>query len=507
MLFNSYEFIFGFLPITFGLFLALSAAGWRRFAAAWLMLASLVFYGYWAPQYLLLLCGSIGANYLVGRTISERKNRGADKACFRLLLMAVTGNLLVLGYFKYANFMLGAVGSLAGTSLPVLDVVLPIGISFFTFTQIAFLVDCFEGKVKEQDPINYALFVSYFPHLIAGPVLHHAEMMPQFAERKTYRFCAENFAIGTTFFVIGLFKKVVLADGIQPYVGPIFDGGGSPHFFAAWGGALAYTLQLYFDFSAYSDMAIGLSKIFNVDLPLNFNSPYKSRNISDFWRRWHMTLSRFLRDYLYIRMGGNRGGKTRRYVNLMVTMLLGGLWHGAGWTFVIWGGLHGFYLVINHAWAALRRGALSAIPDFGVLGRASSVLLTFLAVVVAWVFFRATSFEAAVRVLRGMSGANGLLVPSELWLAPLLSLGFEASGAASIDWRQIGWIVSLLGIAWGFPNSQEWVGRCLVGRSGDGVAARPYGRWFAIGASVPLLLLLTVINGSRGVSEFIYFNF
>lgn len=237
--------------------------------------------------------------------------------------------------------------------MPSLNVILPIGISFYTFTQIAFLVDTFQGKVNEYRFTHYLLFVTYFPHLIAGPVLHHKEMMPQFADSKIYKFSATDFAVGITIFCIGLAKKVLIADNLAPYASPLFSGAASPSFLVAWGGVLAYTFQLYFDFSAYSDMAIGLSRLFGVKLPLNFNSPYKAVNISEFWRRWHMTLSRFLKDYLYIPLGGNRTGTIRRYRNLITVMLLGGLWHGAGCNFVIWGGLHGVYLIIHQGWRKL----------------------------------------------------------------------------------------------------------------------------------------------------------
>ncbi|WP_309246667.1 MBOAT family O-acyltransferase [Ramlibacter montanisoli] len=283
--------------------------------------------------------------------------------------------------------------------------ILPLGISFYTFTQIAFLVDTYQGKVTEFNFFRYALFVTWFPHLIAGPVLHHAEMMPQFARKAVCRIDWQNVAVGLSIFVLGLAKKVLLADSIAEFASPVFDGvkaGAQPMLFEAWVGALAYTLQLYLDFSAYSDMAIGLSLMFNVRLPLNFDSPYKATSIIDFWRRWHMTLSRFLRDYLYIPLGGGRAGNARRYANLMTTMVLGGLWHGAGWTFVVWGTLHGCYLLVNHAWRAFRRR-----HGWGEGGRAAALAagaLTFLAVVVGWVFFRADSMASAVTMLQGMTG-------------------------------------------------------------------------------------------------------
>jgi D-alanyl-lipoteichoic acid acyltransferase DltB (MBOAT superfamily) len=324
-------------------------------------------------------------------------------------------------------------------------------------------------------------------------------MMPQFARDETYRFRLDNFLIGSAYFLIGLFKKVILADGIQPYVGPVFDADPAYALTAleAWGGVLAYTLQIYFDFSGYSDMAIGLAKMCNIDLPLNFNSPYKASNISDFWRRWHMTLSRFLRDYLYFPLGGNRSGPARRYANLMITMLLGGLWHGAGWTFVIWGGLHGLYLAVNHGWRALRVRLLGHDPARSTpLGRALGVLTTFLFVVIAWVFFRATSLDAALRIANAMFDLQGL---RDAW-ARSGELG--AFGGA----RQLAWIAVLLAVAWGLPNSQTLMGRlrqtaCLASeRRGEWA-------WLSLGSIGVLVGLLAVINGSRGVSEFIYFNF
>ncbi len=332
-----------------------------------------------------------------------------------LLAGAVGVNLILLGYFKYANFFADNLNHFTGTSLNLGEIILPLGISFFTFTQIAFLVDTYQGKVKEFNFVHYTLFVTYFPHLIAGPVLHHKEMMPQFAKRNVCHLNWDNVAVGLSIFVLGLAKKVVIADSLADFSTPIFSAaaaGGQPMLFEAWIGALAYTLQLYFDFSAYSDMAIGISLMFNVRLPMNFNSPYKSTSIIDFWRRWHMTLSRFLRDYLYIPLGGSRHGQAQRYLNLMITMLLGGLWHGAGWTFVIWGALHGFYLMVNHAWRGLKEKM--GWGDGGILAKLGAGALTFLAVVIGWVFFRADSFTSAMTMLHGMAGMNGVSFPGSL---------------------------------------------------------------------------------------------
>ena len=407
MLFNSYVFIFAFLPVVFFGFYAIGRYS-HNLALLWLALASLFFYAWWDVRFVGLLLGSIVFNYGFGYLLGQRlsKSSGSPKL---LLVSAIVANMILLGYFKYANFFVENLNHLTGTALLIGEVFLPLGISFFTFTQIAFLVDAYQGKAKEYSFIHYTLFVTYFPHLIAGPVLHHKEMMPQFARSDTCSINLENVAVGLSVFVLGLAKKVLIADSMGDMATPIFDAvsaGGQPMLFESWLGALAYTLQLYFDFSGYSDMAIGLSLMFNVRLPMNFNSPYKATSIIEFWRRWHMTLSRFLRDYLYIPLGGSRHGKSRRYVNLMVTMVLGGLWHGAGWTFVVWGGLHGFYLMINHAWRNLKQGM--GWSDGGRWSNLGAGALTFLAVVVGWVFFRSDNLATALQVLSGMSGLNGV---------------------------------------------------------------------------------------------------
>jgi len=463
MLFNSYSFIFFFLPVAVLIFFAIGAHR-QVYAAAWLTAASLFFYGWWNPAYVALLALSIIFNYTVGLALARERPPTLLPSRKAVLVLGITGDLLLLAYFKYANFFLESVSAVAGTNLTLGEIVLPLGISFFTFTQIAFLVDTYEGKVKEYNFVHFTLFVTYFPHLIAGPVLHHKEMMPQFANPDIYRPNSEHISLGLTFFAIGLFKKAVLADGIAPYANSAFDAAASGQplsFLEAWGGALAYTFQLYFDFSGYSDMAIGLSWLFGVKLPLNFDSPYKARNIIEFWRRWHMTLSRFLRDYLYFALGGNRRGRMRRYLNLLVTMVLGGLWHGAGWTFVIWGGLHGLYLVVNHAWHALR-DRLGWKISGSLIGLLGARTLTFIAVVVGWVFFRATNVDSALVVLCGMFGGHGIALPTGFagYLGPLrsileqLGISFTLGGGANFL-LTYGWIVALSIVAFLLPNSQE----------------------------------------------------
>jgi len=515
MLFNSYEFLCFFFPLTCVLFFVLCARGWARAAAGWLGLMSIVFYGYWSPRYVLLLLASIVVNFFLAQLLLKCRAGESRLQAKHVLIAAVTANLATLAYFKYANFFVDSFREATGLDVQLAHIVLPIGISFFTFTQIAFLVDTYQGKVREARFVPYLLFVSYFPHLIAGPVLHHAEMMPQFGKPDTYRFRIDNVVSGMTLLGIGLFKKVILADGIQPFVAPAFDGPATQFLtgFEAWAAVLAYSLQLYFDFSGYSDMAIGLSRVFNVELPLNFASPYKAWNITEFWRRWHMTLSRFLRDYLYFPLGGNRHGKTRRYVNLMVTMLLGGLWHGAAWTFVIWGGLHGVYLVVNHAWqAAAGRIAGSSRWLDSRFATAAGVLVTFVAVTVAWTFFRAASLDAALRMLTAMSGANGWVLPTE-WKGALdATPGAAASGlrfddlTAFAGLRQVGWSAALLVLAWFCPNSQEIMAALGRIRPLD-VRIRATLGWSAFGALAASVMLLAIVSASRGTSEFIYFNF
>ncbi len=412
MLFNSYAFIFLYFPLVALIFFQLARIG-TSYAAGWLALASLFFYGYWNPAYLGLLLSSIGFNYTFGRWIAKAGVQLDVPSKKRLLLLSIGANLLLLGYYKYANFFLGSANALAGLNLPQSDIILPLGISFFTFTQIAFLVDTYQGKVKEYNFLHYVLFVTYFPHLIAGPILHHQEMMPQFAQQKNYRIDWQNVANGLMLFTLGLCKKTLLADSFAPFASAIFDGaqrGALLTSYEAWAGALAYTMQIYFDFSGYTDMALGIALIFNIHLPINFNSPYKAASIIEFWRRWHMTLSRFLRDYLYIPLGGNRKGKLRRYLNLMATMLLGGLWHGAGWTFVWWGALHGIYLTINHLWREwLPERAAQWLPER--LTRLTAGALTFVAIVVAWVVFRASDITQAAAILKAMFGLKARLIP------------------------------------------------------------------------------------------------
>ncbi len=535
MLFNSYAFIFGFLPVTLLAFFWLARSS-HAYAAAWLALASLFFYGYWNPAYIGLLLGSIACNYAFGLWIAKAashrdsmQNPVGLKSDLRsqllpqrkkhILIFAITANLALLAYYKYANFFVSNVDAVLGTDWNFSNIILPLGISFFTFTQIAYLVDTYQGKVKEYNFIHYVLFVTYFPHLIAGPVLHHKEMMPQFKQASTYHFNYDNLAIGCTIFFIGLFKKVIIADNIAFYVPTVFDApasGVTLAFAEAWGGALCYTLQLYFDFSGYSDMAIGLSRMFGVTLPLNFHSPYKAVNIIEFWRRWHMTLSRFLRDYLYIPLGGNRRGKLHRYLNLMVTMLLGGLWHGAGWTFVIWGGLHGLYLMVNHAWHGLRK-ALGQDPHQPLSKpmHLISGLLTFLAVTLAWVFFRASDLHTATTLVQTMLGANGVSMPDNWFIRiPAFHHWLEAQGVFGTSnglatGGMMNWIWILLLVVWLAPNTQTIMQSFQPALDVPQPIPKTWLRWrpnFVAAVLIWGLAFVALINISQQ-STFLYFQF
>jgi alginate O-acetyltransferase complex protein AlgI len=478
MLFNSYPFLFLFLPVVLLGYFGFGRLG-NLAPVIWLALASLAFYAFGNWQFVLLLLGSIAFNYLIGLLLIARKLRPALR--FAVLTSGVAGDLLTLGIFKYAGFIAANLDALFSAGLTI-KILLPVGISFYTFTQIAFLVDAYRGNVARYALPHYALFVTYFPHLIAGPILHHRDMIPQFERKQAKRADAHLILCGLIIFAVGLFKKTCLADGIQPLVSQAF-GPNAPTFDQAWIGALAYSFQLYFDFSGYSDMAIGISLMFGIFLPLNFNSPYKATSIIDFWRRWHMTLSQFLRDYLYIPLGGNRRGRVLRYLNLMITMLLGGLWHGAAWTFVVWGALHGAYLCINHAW---NKYGPKAPPRFAPLANVAALILTFLAVVVAWVFFRADSMNTALYVLGRMADPTNI-----------------AFGRAEMAY--VLFIAVYAGIAWFAPNTQEIMGydheNRIVGEKLRGVRMRPL---FLYATAA---VLAFGILGIQQHSEFIYFRF
>jgi D-alanyl-lipoteichoic acid acyltransferase DltB (MBOAT superfamily) len=503
MLFNSYQFIFAFLPaVCLAYFVAARFTGVRG-ATAVLAAASLVFYGWWHPRFTWVLLGSIGCNAVCIVALV----RGAGRPrCW--LLAGLTFNLLLLGYFKYAGFLAANAGALLGFDWHVENPSLPLGISFFTFQKIAFLVDAYAGGVASFSLLNYSLFVTFFPQLIAGPIARHHELIPQFEALPTAP-RAGDFAIGLSLFAIGLFKKTCLADPSAAWVAPAFAGG--PVGFAdAWIGALAYSFQIYFDFSGYSDMAVGLARLFGIILPLNFFSPYQAVDIIDFWRRWNITLSRFLRDYVYVPLGGNRRGVPRRYVNLMLTMLIGGLWHGASWTFVLWGGVHGLLLSVNHAWHALRRRAGVPPGRTTPAGRVVARALTFVAVTSAWVLFRAPTLASARNLLAAMYGLDG----HGVWSSVAAYGAAEWTRLSEFTWSASSalWLLFVGVVAFAFPNSYQLFESARPALTERPFAEGPRGpvvRWtpdwkWAVGLA---LMLLTAILRIGELAPFIYFQF
>jgi alginate O-acetyltransferase complex protein AlgI len=489
MLFSSPEFLFGFLPATIVTTLLASYFLGKPATVAVLIAASMFFYAWWSPSFLILLIGSVVVNYTIGRSLTHHPSR-------LRLSAGIAFNLGLLGYFKYVNFFLGTLNALGGTHMAVAQVALPLGISFFTFQKIAFLVDAHRGRVRHLDPLSFFLFVFFFPQLISGPIVHHSEFIPQLREKTRITVRFDDFWIGLAILSVGLAKKVVIADSLATYADPVFASNYGPRaLLDAWGAVLCFTLQIYFDFSGYSDMAIGLARIFGIKLPLNFDSPYKAHNIIEFWRSWHMTLSRFLRDYVYIPLGGNRHGRARRYANLMLTMLLGGLWHGASWTFVFWGGYHGALLIVNHGWRVALR-ATGRDPDRpSVPGRVLGVLVTFLAVEVGWVFFRAADWNIATSILSAMVGANGLAA---------------SQNAAFADANIFIWLAILLATVWFAPNTQQWLAQfepalSVPRRTADtreGYLA-PFLSFITVGGVFAVLVMVT----RTGASPFIYFVF
>jgi D-alanyl-lipoteichoic acid acyltransferase DltB (MBOAT superfamily) len=508
MLFNSYVFIALFLPVALAGFFASAKFG-RRPAGAWLVLASLVFYSWWNPAFLPLLLASILMNYGMSEIVARCDAR--PKLQSALLTTAVGLNISALFYFKYYFEVARFMSERLGLEVHADPIILPLGISFFTFTQIGYLIDVKQGVAKDRGFLNYVLFVTFFPHLIAGPILHHREMMPQFAEKTTYRFSLANFTIGTTVFALGLFKKTVLADPLGHAVAAGFASPEGLSFFAAWWTAIKYSLQLYFDFSGYSDMAIGLAFMFNVRFPLNFNSPFKSQNIIEYWQRWHMTLTRYLNLYLYnplalavVRWRSEHGYGTKRadqktlggFLSMtalptMLTMGLIGLWHGAGLQFLLFGLLHGFYLTINNAMRTFRGNAKQASTGASAAAhKVFNIAATYIAVVVGLVLFRAASLDKAVSMYQGMSGLRGF--------------------AASVSLTEIAWILVLAVLVWGCPNVQQIMGKFApaLGKVEASTARMPLLwqanlRW----AGTVGLLLAASLMAMGGTSEFMYFQF
>ncbi len=469
MLFNSYQFIFLFLPITFFIYFYLNKKHLTEASKAFMVLASLFFYSWWNIKYLPLILISMLINYSVGRELSTPK-RLKKISKKKLLTFGIVFNLALLGYYKYMDFFISNVNFLLHSNIKLLHLALPLAISFFTFQQIAYLVDSYRGETKEYDFLNYALFVTFFPQLIAGPIVHHSEMMPQFAKLKNKVRDYYNIALGIFIFSMGLFKKVIIADTFAQWATQGFDVAKHLSMLDGWVTSLSYTFQLYYDFSGYTDMAIGAALLFNIELPNNFDSPYKATSIQDFWRRWHITLSRFLRDYIYIPLGGNRRGEIRTYFNLFITFLLGGIWHGAGWTFVLWGVMHGIALIIHRMWQKLKIKLPTILAWF----------ITFNFINIAWVFFRAKNFSDAKKVLKAMFNGELILPGSGHW-----SKIFGTKEYIGL------WILIIFIVSVSMPNSMEWKDKFKT-------------NWFYLALTIIFSLTIFMLYKK---SEFLYFNF
>ncbi|MEL7487019.1 MAG: MBOAT family protein [Pseudomonadota bacterium] len=428
MVFSSYLFLLAFLPAALIGFYALRAMQMRDASVTFLLVASMAFYAHWNVGHLALLVGSIGVNFIIGRMVSAIDEPRARKT---VLFLGVCFNLSLIFWFKYFDFAAANLAAATGRNHTLLNLLLPLGISFFTFQQIAYLVDCSRARSCETNLRDYALFVSFFPQLIAGPIVHHNHTRPQYRNLARHPVNIDAAPYGLMIFAIGLGKKALIADPIARGIDPIWTmaAAGDPISAGlAWTAMVGYTLQIYFDFSGYCDMAIGIAALFGIRLPVNFNSPYKSRSIIEFWRRWHITLSNFLRDYVYIPLGGNRGGQFLKLRNIFLTMLIGGVWHGAAWTFILWGAAHAAMITANHA---LRIWA----PDFTKWDSPRAIFLkttgTLLFVMLAWVLFRADSLGAAGQIYAGLLGAEFTGVD------PLLAI-YMAGASAIALWARNG---------------------------------------------------------------------
>jgi len=537
MVFSSRAFLFYFLPIAFLGFLALSAAGLRRPRLVWLVLASCVFYAWLRPENLPLLFGSILFNYVVGGQLMKRPDRG-------LLVFGLAVNIGLLAYYKYAIFAVSVASTLFDADWGAPNIILPLAISFFTFKQIAYLVDANHGEVTDHNFLNYCLFITFFPQLISGPITHHREMLTQFNDPDRVRPRADLIAIGTTIFVVGLFKKVMIADPFGAYTAPVFEAAQHAplQLVEAWGGAVAYALQIYFDFSGYCDMAVGLGLMFGIALPLNFYSPYKARNIVDYWSRWHITLTRFLTAYIYNpistaltrrRMGRGQPIMSRgvmqpsAFVRLVafptiVTMMVSGVWHGAGWQFVVFGLLHGFYIVTVQGWRRYKKIKGLPLDGDGKLRVGFSVLLTFVCATVALVFFRAADVSSALNIVSGMTGLNGITLPEPFGAISSIkevsaALGIPIGPVALVDPYLGAMIAFFLFVVWAFPNVYEWLQehptalrvevkqRNSLGRFSSLIVWQPR---LVTGLVVGVIGALTVLRSSSAVpTEFIYGQF
>jgi alginate O-acetyltransferase complex protein AlgI len=459
LLFNSVEFIFLFLPATLAGYAFAGRVAGPTGARVILLAASVFFYCWWEIKFFPILFTSFLLNYVLGLLLASARNPSAAN---QFVTTGIFLNLAGLAYFKYIGFFTLILNDTTGLNVKVRAALLPLGISFFTFHQITYLVHVYRSREVERDPVRYGLFVAFFPQLLAGPITYAREMLPQFSGKAFGKILALDTAVGLSIFAIGLFKKAVLADSVAPYADQVFTAsskGAHVTLLEGWLGVIAYAFQIYFDFSGYSDMAIGLARMFGIRLPLNFHSPYKATSIIEFWRRWHISLSRFLRDYLYVPLGGNRSGEARRLTNLMITMVLGGLWHGAAWTFVAWGALHGVYLMLNHV--SRKISVRFPVQHVNWLSR----LVTFLAVCVAWVYFRSDSLHTAHGILWAMGGGTGISVSpavAQSWpsLAHLMALSGIRFEALALFPDRVGLLViaACAGTAFLMPNTQQFIG-------------------------------------------------
>ncbi len=486
MLFNSFVFIFIFLPIVFGVYFLFNRLKKVRLSIYWLILSSLFFYGYFEPQYVILISISIMINFLLGRLLM--KSGPIQKKKFYLTL-GILFNVLLLGYYKYADFFIANMNIVFGTSYPFLYLLLPIGLSFITFQQIAYLVDAYKGETKRNTFAAYALFITFFPQLIAGPIVHHKEMMPQFAAEQNKRINLEHVFKGIFIFLIGLTKKVAIADTVAVWADDGFKNYQNLTFAESWITSLSYTIQLYFDFSGYCDMAIGLGLLFNIKLPINFNSPYRSRNIQEFWTRWHMTLNRFLTKYVYFPLGGSRKGAVRTYIHIFIIFLISGFWHGAGWNFMIWGVLHGLASIALRLW-----GRTKINPPYWL-----SWFITFQFVNIAWVYFRATSVEQANTIIAKMfqpewSDLQRFFTSpvNHFTEAATYQIGTLAFNHPIFIGAVIGTLLCLCFIA---KNSIEWLDRFTFN-----------GRYIVYYQALLMIILISVFIRQKN-SMFLYFNF
>jgi len=521
MLFNSYEFIFVFLPIVVAVFFALGRAS-RAWAMRWVIAASLFFYGWWRPLNLLIIAPSVLINFVLARVLQRLCKQGSRRAARAVLLVGIAFNVAFLGYFKYSNFLLGAINDAFRTQMVLAGVILPLGISFITFQKIAFLVDVHAGRVESFTLQDYCLFVLFFPQLIAGPIVHYREMMPQF-HRVSCRFDEENVSVGLTLLAFGLFKKVFLADKIALIVTPIYEqaaSGSSIALLPAWIAAVGFTLQIYFDFSGYTDMALGIARLFGIRLPPNFNSPLRASSIIDFWQRWHMTLTRFLTAYIYNPLTlwltrrwaargrpafAGRNKSARAFIELLMfpillTMLVSGIWHGAGYTFIAWGVLHGLFLTVNHAWRLLGPKLWRDKSRYERFMQPAGFIITFACVAASMVIFRSANLKTAADLLQGIVGLHGI------GLSGLRSgLGLK---------RTAFWIAFPAFIAFACPNTLQILSRYepALGwkpSSHDYATAKARILWgpsLAWAVALSIVVAIGILN-LGGQSEFLYWQF